>query len=107
MGLDELHMTHRIASGGLGYENIVYSKQMNLVYFLDWCYASYPGALLCRLRNHSRNYFKSKFNAIFEKLMIDDFLALTLVYADVTKVYRCLKTAPSTAVQTTFIAKAA
>ena len=38
--------------------------------------------------------------------MIEDFLALTLVYADAMKVYRCLNTAPSTAVETAFIAKA-
>ena len=65
---------------------MVYSGSAKMVYFHDWSRSSFKSQVGSMLDHSTNFYFMSNRDTDFEKLLVHDLLALTLVYADLVSV---------------------
>lgn len=77
-----LHHDYKVFQGGLHPASIVFAGVNKMVFFLNWAHACREQSTEGQAHNPSKYYFKTKKGASFDDLVIDDLLAMLLVYAD-------------------------
>ena len=89
----DLHLNHRIVHGGLCEESIVFFRHMDELFFVDRSYAFQPDGLEGRFCQRKSLLLQNEVKQKLEDSMLNDLLALKLVFADTMAVYRRLEAA--------------